>query len=213
MTVDTFRIDLPTSWTQLPADPDEARGMMLSNLDGDEWESLTPTQRRRIELFVERVIVDYRKADPRFVAVLAVPEFESEIGSVMATVFLSVLERSDLQSSLPLTAPVVLTAMGLDRDDDERRDARLTDLEPPEQFEYDRSSGVRLRRLLTFERQGNVAHFYSESYFIVVPDQFEQLLVLQFMTPDHEEASTFSELFNAIARTARMYEVGEPTTL
>ena len=70
MSIDSFRLDLPSAWQEVSVDPDEFRRQVLGRVTEAEWREVSPTERRRVELFVERVVADLRSSNARFAAVL-----------------------------------------------------------------------------------------------------------------------------------------------
>lgn len=218
---DTFRIDLPDNWHEVPIEPDDFRRHVLGIFDEAEWRSVPPVERRRVELFVERVVADLRRADARFASVLLENVAESEAGAgdgglVVAGVTVAIMSREQLGSEVPLTAEVMHMAMSStdDRPKDETQSrTRTTNIEPPAIIELPVGRVVRLVRLMERGGPKDVSRFFTETYLVPMPDDFERLLMVQFATPQVEDARPYSDLFAAVARTLHCYRVGEPTTL
>lgn len=138
---------------------------------------------------------------------------ESATETLLASCTMSVIERSALGSDVPLTADVVLAAMSLERNDSESTE-QATNLEPPTIVDLSAGRAVRMVRLV--EQQLSLKEkvsFFTETYFVPVPEEWETLLVTQFATPNIGDAPVFSELFAAVANTIRFYLEGEPTAL
>jgi hypothetical protein len=217
MPVDTFRIDLPTSWTEVPADPDEYRRTVMGAIDESEWNALPTIERRRLELFLERSISDLRASEARFAASFIEfiePSADGEGGVLVAGVVASVLTQEMVGSPVPLTAEVVVTAMSrTDPEPDRWTRSRSTNLEPPSVVDLPGGRAVRIPRLVERGDAATKSEFFSESFFFTTPDEFRQLIVVQFATPNVENAREFSELFGVIASFVRVYHEGEPTSL
>jgi hypothetical protein len=130
-----------------------------------------------------------------------------------ATCAISTLDRESLGVSAPLNAEVVLAAMSLDAPAD-ASGTTTTNLVPPAIVPMPVGPTVRLIRLL--EQRLSVKdtlRIFTMSFFIPVPDAFDQLIVAQFATPNLPDSRPFAELFNTLAATIRFYREGEPTKL
>jgi hypothetical protein len=225
--VDSVRIDLPASWQRMPTQEAELRELVQAQRDDEVWKALTPTERRGIEIYVERFIADMRESDARLAALYtervgADPATSAERGAasppddgvLVASCLISILDRHRLGVAVPLTADVVLAAMTLDRSESGRSASGATNVEPPSIVGLRAGQAVRVVRLVeqplgfpeTFK-------YLTDTYFLPVAPDWHTLLVAQFATPIVDVARTFSELFAGIADTIRFYREGETTTL
>ena len=221
MTVDSFRLDLPMAWKQTPVEPDDFRRHVLGTFTEEDWRSVPLVERRRTELFIERVVADLRTTDARFAAALMekVPDSEEGTGDggfVIAGVTMSMMHRDQLKSPVALSIEVVHAAMS--RTDPAPANAkwsraRTTNLEPPSIVALPVGRVVRLVRLVEQGDASTKSEYFTESFLVPVPEEFEYLLVVQFATPHVRDARLFSELFGAIAQTVKTYRTDEPTTL
>jgi hypothetical protein len=217
--VDSFRIDVPASWQELPLDLPSLRAS-LQERSGDEWDRLDPVDRRRIDLYLQRLLVDIESVDARFVAVFSevITDEDGAAGDVplVAACVVSVLGRDGMGSELPLTPAVVQAAMSLSRDEEAPvlAGVRSTNLAEPAIVELPHAAAVLVRRLVEVRQRGSEsAAIATETYFLSVADRYEQLVVAQFSTPNLADASLLSELFAEIAATVRFYREGEETVL
>jgi len=217
MPVETVRLDLPASWQQMPTDPDELRALVHAQRDTEVWRQLAPTDRRRIELYVERFIADLREARTLLAALYTEPAPAGEGDAFVASCTMSTLDRRQLGIAVPLTAEVVLAAMSLQRPDEPAVTASTTtttNVEPPSIVELRVGPAVRLLRLVEqpLTAQERLQHF-AETFFVPISPAWDAVVVAQFATPNVGDARAFSELFGEIANTIRFYREDEPTTL
>lgn len=215
--VDSIRIDLPAVWQQLPTDPGVLRKQLREARDEQQWGDLTPTERRRAELFLERFVCDVDQSGASLLSLYS-ERFEAEgddpAGHLCATCGISVLDKAALGTNAPLNADVVLAAMSLEPAIDDASATTTTNLEPASTVELAAGPAVRVVRLV--EQRLSVAEqlrVFTETFFIPVPDDFAQLVVAQFSTLNVEDSRLFSELFGSLANTIRFYREGEPTEL
>jgi hypothetical protein len=214
--VDSIRIDLPDVWQDLPTDPADLRRGVAEARDDAAWQALSVTERRRGELFIERIVADIVASGAVMIALYSesVEGTESEPGShLVATCAVSILDKAALGSKAPLTADVVLAAMSLEPPAEESG-TRTTNLEPASTTELTVGPAVRVVRLL--EQSVSLKdelRVFTETFFIPVPEEFDRLVVAQFSTPNVADAVVFSELFGVLANTVRFYREGEPTEL
>lgn len=218
--IDSFRLDVPSSWREVPLDTGSLK-KTFEELDPAGMAALSPVERRRVEVFVQRLHIELGAIEARYVAVYAeVPrDVAGELDTVglVASVVVSVIDRQSIGSDLPLSPAVIEAAMSMDRADDEGSvlaGTRTTRLTNPTTVEFATVKAVRTTALteIRADRQETVS-ISSSTYFVPVPEAYEQAIVIQFSTPNIAEASVFSELFEAIAATVRFYREGEETTL
>lgn len=214
--VDTYRVDLPTVWREVPTDAGELRKMVQSSVGDGSFGDLSTVERRRVELFFERLIRDIADSGASFVAVYAdaaeADDGEREDALTLASLTVSTLTRQQLGTTVPLTASIIVAAMSDDPAGDDRSSgASSVTLEPASVVSLPVGDVARLVRLLEIGRAPNTTKIFIETFFVPVADAYDHLLVLQFATPNVEDARAFSELFGAIAGTTRFYREGEPT--
>lgn len=121
---------------------------------------------------------------------------------------ISTMTRADLDTDAPLAASVLLAAYTADRD----AQTNFVNLEPAA-IVHLRDSGEAVRLVRTMdagEVAGQTVRVFVETYLIPIADG-DGVCVLQFSTPNLEEATTFSELFAAIAGTLRVFYEDTPT--
>lgn len=214
--VDSIRIDLPSLWREISTDPDTLRRELREARDEEQWGDLSTTERRRAELFLERFIADVEGTGASLLSIYS-ERFEADgdepAGQLLATCAVSVLDKAALGTNTSLTAEVVLAAMALEPGEDDTG-AVTSNLEPAAIVGLRVGPAVRVVRLveqrLSITEQLRV---FVETFFVPVPDQFDQLVVAQFSTLNVEDSREFSELFRALADTIRFYREGDPTEL
>jgi len=214
--VDSIRLDLPAEWRSLPVDVAELRERLASEVLADELSRLSVVERRRAELFLQRIVADLESSNVGLFALLF-EEIEvdpdAETIPLVATCAVSVLDRAALGTNAPLSAEVVLAAMSLDAPDADSR-TTATNLEPPAIVELAVGPAVRVVRLLEQQISArDQMRVFTETFFVPVADAFDRLVVAQFSTPDVDDSREFSDLFGALAQTIRFYREGEPTEL
>ncbi len=92
------------------------------------------------------------------------------------------------------------------------RMGRITDMERPDMLDLPAGGLVHLRRLYERRHFGmELEDYFAESFILPIGDDGESCCVLQFATTNIEQSRRFSELFNAIARTFRLFEPDQPT--
>ncbi|MGK2955005.1 MAG: hypothetical protein ACSLFI_04965 [Solirubrobacterales bacterium] len=217
--VDSFRIDLPASWRQLPLDLPGLKAELAGDHQDQAWQRLDPVERRRLDLYLQRLLVDIESADARFVSVYSelidTPDGPADDTPLVASCIVSLLDRQTVGSDLPLTCSVIQAAMSIiDADEPALANQRTTNLAEPTIVELAHVSAVLVKRLLEIRYSKNdVLSVASETYFVPIADAFEQVIVVQFSTPNLEDAAIFSELFAEIAGTITTYREGEETIL
>jgi hypothetical protein len=217
--VDSFRIDLPASWRELPLDLPALKEALAGDHEDAAWQRLDPVERRRIDLYLQRLLVDIESVDARFVAVYS-ELIETDDGQVddtplVASCVVSLLDQQTVGSDLPLTCSVIQAAMSItDVDGPVLANQRTMNLAEPTIVELPHVSAVLVKRLLEIRYSTRDAiSVASETYFVPIPDTFEQVIVVQFSTPNLEDAAIFSELFAEITGTITIYREGEDTVL
>ena len=217
--VDSFRIDLPASWQELPRDLPALKAALAGAHEDEAWQRLDPVERRRLDLYLQRLLVDIESVDARFVAVYS-ELIETEEGQVddtplVASCVVSLLDQQTVGSELPLTCAVIQAAMSMtDADGPVLANQRTTNLAEPTIVELAHVSAVLVKRLLEIRySSSDTISVASETYFVPIADTFEQVIVVQFSTPNLEDAPIFSDLFAEIAGTITVYREGEDTVL
>lgn len=224
--VDTIRIDLPPTWQEVPvpsAGPDQ---LVQQAKAAERWESLSVPDQRRIELYLRKFALDLSNVGVVFAAVYTVllGEDEADVSegggdqdlaprhATVASAVISVLTSTMIGTDLPLTAPVLQAALSLQRDESTNPSVvRKRLLEPPASVNFECGPGVRLRQFIDGAVGREEFHLYGESFFLVMPDSTEALVMVEFATPHVAEHAAFAEYFEALCGTVRFYKPGDDT--
>lgn len=218
--VDSFRIDVPSSWQSIPVDRQALREV-ISGLQ-QAHPQLGPVERRRVELYLQRLMADLESVEARYVALCNVaPEVDedqdaesADMPPLIAAVIVSLVDQQTIGSSIPLTPAAVLAAMSLTPDATGGAGVRTSELAPAAIVDLPHARAVRVRRMVEQKLTARDSlSIVTESYFVPAPDDYSRMLVVQFSTPNLADATAFSEVFEAIAETIRFYREGEETTL
>jgi hypothetical protein len=224
--IDTYRIDLPGMWQEVPVNQNGYAEWIETLGKQEVWRSLPRIDQRRVEVFLARLGVDLEQTNTSYAAAFVqsvgpddvidedgspvqADETSDEVPEqvLVATLTVSTIDRSSFGTSVPLSADVVLAAMSLQTPSPD-----TVHLEPPAVVELPAGEAVRIVRLLD-QRTAGADKVFAETFFIPVPPACDRLLVVQFATPNVGDARLFSELFGAIVSTVTMYDESEPVTL
>lgn len=217
--IESFRIDVPASWQELPLDLPSLRATLAGAQGGEEWERVDSSERRRIDLYLQRLLVDIESVDARYVAVYSeLIEADGEVVDdvpLAASCVVSIVDRASLGSELPLTTAVIQAAMSVTPPDKGvLARERSTNLAEPTIVQLEHITAVKVCRLLEMRYSAReTISVANETYFVPLPDEFERVIVIQFSTPNIEDAEIFSDLFAAIAGTVTIYREGEEAVL
>jgi hypothetical protein len=224
--VDSYRIDLPLSWKEIPIDDLSPRTLLLS--ETPQWKSLGAPQRRRIELFLSRIEYELKSTNTTFAAMFAdLVEEESEPtlrgdepddDSVSDTTnelltgscTISTITRAEMGTPLQLRPEALLQAMSVTG---AGVDQSPVNLEPPSIVTLNAGRAVRLVRFVGGTLQEPEDGLFIESFLVPIEPDFESVAMIQFTTPNYVMAPFLSELFGSIAQTFRIYRDGDPTTV
>jgi len=215
--IDSIRLDFPDTWQQVPIDRAELNAMVTAVQETDEWKGAAVAQRRMLELFLQRFLADVEGSGVLFAALYYdTPDSGGDelADPTVACAVVSLLTAADIGSKLPLTPHVLQAAMSATKDLSATAGTRSTNLSIPQIVPLPCGTGVRVRRLVE-QQVGKRAtsSFYTDTYFVPLPQSAEQLMVLQFATPHIGDEALFTEYFAALAETVRFYREGETTTL
>ena len=131
---------------------------------------------------------------------------------VMASMVVSTLLRSELQSNIPLVAEVLAKTFA-DAAQDTDEPVRFDNIEPPTICDVAGIEATRLCRLMTISRElGEQLKQFTQTYLVPVA-KGDAVVVLQFSTINLDYARQFSELFEKIAGTLRVLYPEDPTFL
>ena len=131
---------------------------------------------------------------------------------VMAGLVVSTLLRSDLQTSIPLTADVLAKTFGESVQETDQP-VRFDNIEPPTICDVSGTEAVRLLRLMTISGEpGEEFKQFTQTYLVPVA-KGDAVIVMQFSTINLDYARQFSELFEQIASTLRVLYPDDPTFL
>jgi hypothetical protein len=192
---------------------DRWRAMREEYRESSNW---SRTAERRLEIFIHqlRMLVEGQRV-VLCAALLAsrapgdfapAPEDDEGVGDpdpLMAGCAISIMSKTELASEVALTADAVLLAYTASRPDEE---SHFVNLEPPCTVELGPAGrAVHLVRLLQpRSRPGDSSSVFAETFLVPISEG-DALCVIQFSTPNTEDATDFSLLFNAIARTLRVF--------
>ena len=220
--VDSFGIVLPEQWTSVPTELHAYE--TFCNRARERWRELPGFDRsseRRADTMLNRLRHELTSAGVVLAAVFVEEVIDDtvEIGApppepevLMAACTLGVYTKADLETELSLSVPVLFSAFGRPRPNDEQHFGRITDVVRPEVAELPAGRAVHLRRLYQPRRFGRkLENFFAESFVLPVGTDGEACCVLQFATTNIEQSRRFSELFGAIAATFRMFRPDDPT--
>ena len=219
--VDSFRIDVPLSWRNVPLDRASLMDLLRENRESDAWKALSTVEQRRLDLYLQRFVSDIQSAGAEYAAIYA-EVVEAEQGEVESTdappliacCVVSMVDRLAIGSDLPLSVDVIQAAMSMTRDEPDASGTRTTNLEVPAIVDLPSGRAVRLPRLIEQNLSSKeVASFFTDTYFVPVPDEYDRTVVAQFSTPHLADSATFAELFEAIISTLQFYREGEETVL
>jgi hypothetical protein len=213
--IDTYRIDLPDSWRQVPLESLQLKAFLAAN--PEQLAKLEASTRRRLEWFVDRMASDLQSTNTNFLALFAevveiTPDdneaaVDSKYDAMIASCSIATLTREEMGSPLQLLPEAVLEAMSVT---DNESDA-FANLEPPEIVVLPAGRAVRLTRLIGNHAIEGSNQVFAESFLLCIGPDFETIVALQFATINLEEASVFSELFFTLANTFKIYREGDPT--
>lgn len=208
---DSYGLVLPTEWTEVPLDENEfasyRRDVLRDFRQVDGW---SRSAERQIELVLTQIRNDLRSANARLAAVVAESEKSGEgLVLTVAAVTVSRVDRAALGIRAPVTADTLVAALGQQPREDGR--VRYVNLEPANRIDLPAGPAVRIRRRYTSSpAPAQVIEYYAD-IFLVPHDAGQAVCTVQFTTPNVEDGSAFSPLFEAIARTLRIFMPGDPT--
>jgi hypothetical protein len=209
---DSYLVRVPPDWREIPADDAELRRYQREMLDGFRvQEGWTRTAERRTEILFAQLRTLLRDAKVTYCALFAGLAAEDEASVpdlLLAGLAVSTVTTSDLDTDVPLTPDTILAAYSMDRESQ----VSTTNVEAPSVVVLDEAGrAVRLVRLVDLGRvDGEAVQVFSETFMVPVADG-EGVCVLQFTTPNLDDAPLFSSLFGAIASTMRVLYEGTPT--
>lgn len=224
---DTIGLQLPPQWTEVGVDADSFdqrwREIRAEFREGANWNR---TAERRLELFMyqlRRLIEENRVVFSASLFAAEEPDGSEGADSgegagdpdpLMAGCVISVMSRDELGADVPLRADTILMAYTTDRPDgvDENESLRFANLDPPSLTTLrSGDKAVRLARLATADAgPGERSELFMHSFLVPIA-KGEALCALQFTTPNVGEAKPFSELFDAIGSTLRLFYEDTPT--
>lgn len=208
---DSYGLVLPVEWIEVPTDGSDFgrfRDDVLAQVRRiDGW---TRTIERKLELLLGQVEYDLKAADARIAAVIAdTEETAGGLALAAAGVTVSRVDKSSLGSRVPLTTDSLIAALG----QEPRNGAKVSyvNLQPAELVSLPAGLAVRvLRHYTATPAPAQVIEYYAD-IFLVPHDGGEAVCAVQFTTPNVEDGSAFSKLFEAIAKTLRIFMPGDPT--
>lgn len=218
--IDSFGLVLPDQWTAIPTELGASE--QFCNRARARWRESSQWD-RALERRAETMFARLRHELARSGIVLAAVYMDEVVDDtaqqpqdvpevLMAACTLGVYTKSDLETKLSLSLPVLFSAFAKRPRGEEPRFGRITDLERPGMIDLPAGRSVHLRRLYEPWHFGmQLDDYFAESYILPIGDDGESCCVLQFATTNIGQSTQFSELFNAIARTFRLFEPDQPT--
>jgi hypothetical protein len=208
---DAFGLGLPDGWMELPLEPEPFAEFVDRQLTSLDEVGLKPPERRRFELLTRQVRSLLLSEGGVFaaaaIALVGEPGDEQDAELVASGVVIATTSRVSLTAPTALTADLLLRGLDGRPGDAEGQ----IDLDPPQRVRLPAGPAVRLARLHRGKLgPGGRDESIVQSYLVPF-DEGERLCTLQFVTPNVDHGGIFSELFDDIARTLRIFREGEPT--
>lgn len=214
---DSVALEMPEEWEDVPLDKDEYQKAMKVQLKRIEASGLFErTDLRQIELLAalahQAVQVSRVMIASSFVAIEEAQDDDGDDVLLMANLIVSGFRRDEVGTDIPLSAELMVEAFsqGVPSDD---RAARYAHIEPPSVCEIAGLRAVKLLRLMSIETDpGQEFKQFTQTYLVAVAEG-DAVVVLQFSTANFEFSREFSELFERIAQTLRIFYPDDPTFL
>jgi hypothetical protein len=187
---DVIALGLPDSWQDLPLEATEFEGYLSTVLDELTDAGVDRVERRRVEILQRQLRQLLLAEDVRYVSVIAEPvardEFEDPdelpedaLGVLCAAAVVSVDDRGTLGAPGPLTAEMLVRGV---------ENRGTVELDPPRRIEL----------------PAGPAEVLVQSYLVPF-DAGQRLCTLQLVTPNIPHGGEFSDLFDGIAETLRIF--------
>lgn len=227
---DSIGIAMPHEWIEIPLDRggfDRFHTELAARWVEGGWDRTT---RRRAEILLRRIRRDLVRAGLHIAGVFVSSPSDEERSAdakfdvdaeqdpsaadvLFATCSVTTFTQEELGSTLPLTLGNLVIAFGRTAPDPRGgNEERITNLEPPQPVDLPAGRSVRLRRLYELPDAGPLPErFYGESYLTPIGDDGARCLVTHFTTINLQVARLFSELFETMAGTLKLFRPDDPT--
>jgi len=214
---DSVALELPEEWEDIPLEREEFRAFVNERFRLIEGSNLF--ERSDLRQFELLAALAYQTAQASRVLIAssyfgveeASEEDESDV-LLMASVIVSGLRRDEVGTDVPLRTDLMVEAFSRGAPSDDRA-ARYAHIEPPSVCTIAGLEAAKLVRLMTVEGQpGQEFKQFTQTYLVPVAEG-DAVIVLQFSTTNFEFAREFSELFDRIAQTFRVFYPDDPTFL
>lgn len=214
---DSVALELPEEWEDIPLTRAQFRSYINERLELIEETGLFDrSDLRQFELLAALAFQAAQTSRvmmaSNFLAVEEASEDDGDDTLLMASVTVSGLRRDEIGTDVPLRAELMVEAFSRGTPSDDRA-ARYTHIEPPATCEVAGLKAAKLLRLMSVENEpGQEFRQFTQTYLISVAEG-DAVIVLQFSTANFEFAREFSELFERIAQTLRVFYPDDPTFL
>jgi hypothetical protein len=209
---DAFGLGLPEDWEALPLEDEGFDRFVKERLASLAEAGVPVPERRRFELLTRQVrsllLSEGAVYAAKVLAVLGEPDEIEEAELLTAAAVVTSTSRTSMGAPVALTTDLLLRGVTSSTDGDEGR----IDLDPPRRMTLPAGKAVRLARLHRGADGNGQEQSVAQSYLVPF-DEGERLCTLQLVTPNVAHGGEFSELFDGIARTLRIFREGEPTEL
>jgi hypothetical protein len=204
---DVIALGLPDSWQDLPLEATEFEGYLSTVLDELTDAGVDRVERRRVEILQRQLRQLLLAEDVRYVSVIAEPvardEFEDPdelpedaLGVLCAAAVVSVDDRGTLGAPGPLTAEMLVRGV---------ENRGTVELDPPRRIELPAGPTARFAWLQRASAgPDGPAEVLVQSYLVPF-DAGQRLCTLQLVTPNIPHGGEFSDLFDGIAETLRIF--------
>lgn len=230
---DSIALAFPAGWDDIPTEVNAYRRRLAQQIAQLRSNGVKRSDARLVEVqgaLIHRLISQQNVIMANSYVALETPGLEAESDDreygdeagergddetpvlVMAGAAVSTLTRREMQTEVPLTAEVILSAFGQEVPGDDER-VRYAEIEPPSKRSLGGVEAVKLVRLMNVSsRAGDDHKLFAQSYLVPVADG-DAVIAMQFSTVNFEYAKQFSELFDRIAGTLRVLYPDDPTFL
>lgn len=212
---DSVALELPEEWEDIPLERGEFRAFINERLQRLNDTGLF--ERSDLRQFELLAALAYQAAQSSrvmisssFFTVEQAGDGDDDDVLLMASVIVSGLLRDEVGTDIPLRAELMAEVFARGVPSDERA-ARYTHIEPPTVCEVAEAKAAKLIRLMSLTRDsGDEFKQFTQTYLVSVAEG-DAVIVLQFSTINFEYSREFSDLFEKIAQTLRIYYPEDPT--
>ena len=216
---DSLALSLPPEWEVVPLEPSEFSVYMRNQLQHlAEMNALSRSDLRSLEVIASLINQLARQQNvisiSNYVAIEETQDDEDDATGVLvnASLVVSTIRRSDLDTDMPLLAEVLVQTFS-DGVPTDYEGVRFSTIEPPAVCEVNGNRAAKLVRLMTVGDSLSEEHRQFLQTYMVPVANGDAIFVLQFSTSNFQYAKQFSELFDKIAGTLRILFPDDPTFL